>query len=333
MLLNITHKGKRMHDLRNPHERHLWIFVPSTTETFPWMTACFQPFPLIRPIRTQYCLKALHYFKYLLSILDEFPNGIKWKKQKKQRNVHISEQTKITSFNHFLCPTVGIQKISIYCQQWQIGKKKNNKSAHLEAPTSIFFWQSKWKQTTKEPWLKDETKSLFHQLSKQASDRLILALVLTGVSVLHFPLRAGLRSLCRGPTGWHCSMTAGPERRPSSRRSTLSVWILFSHQKNGTDTQSCVSVRPSPAAGRRFGKPEWEGTTMVIGRWKDVAIVLNSRKKKREASTRARASSWMIHVAPQHKKAESHFHLKAPSCSYHVWSHPRIKTRFDGQGK
>lgn len=252
-----------MHDLRTPHERHLWIFVSSTTETFPWMTACFQPFPLIRPIRTQYCLKALHYFKYPSSILDEFPNAIKWKKTKKQRNVHISEQTKITSFNHFLCPTVGIQKISIYCQQWQRGKK-NNKSAHLEAPTGIFFWQSKWKQTTEEPWLKDETKTLFHQLSKQASDRLILHSHSSWLGCLFCTFLCERASVLFAEALLAaCSMTAGPERRPSSRRSTLSVWILFSHQKKTEQTHKAASLsvrlplREDVLASRNGREPQW----------------------------------------------------------------------------
>lgn len=266
MLLNITHKGKRMHDLRNPHERHLWIFVSSTTETFPWMTACFQPFPLIRPIRTQYCLKALHYFKYPFSILDEFPNAIKWKKQKnKQRNVHISEQTKITSFNHFLCPAVGMQKISIYCQQWQRGEKKQQ-ICTFRSSNRHFLLTIKMKANNRGAVIKRWNKEFVSSIVKTGkwSTNPPLALVLTGVSVLHFPLRAGLRSLCRGPTG--CLLDDSRARAPPLFQEVNSQRMDFiqpQKKKKTEQTHKAASLsvrlplREDVLASRNGREPQW----------------------------------------------------------------------------
>lgn len=103
------------------------------------------------------------------------------------------------------------------------------------------------------------------------------------------------------------------------------------------DTQSCSSLCPSPAEGRHFGKPKWKQTHNGHRVLKRCGNNIRWAKKGLLgpacvcSCVCARVYEWFMRQ--RNTKAESHFHLKAPSCSYHVWSHPCIKTQFDGQGK
>lgn len=211
-------------------------------------------------------------------------------------------------------------------------EKKNNKFAHLKAPTSNFL-TIKMKANNKGALIKRWNKDFVSSLVKRGERRMNPALVFTLASAA---LSSASRPPLCLPAGRLDGETRAPRRAvPGGQRSAYRFYSATKKLSGHTKRRLCPSVR-LPLRQDVLASRNGRERTMVIGRWKDVAMVLKLHaRKKKEASTRACVfmNDSCSGGATQKKRGESHFHLKAPSCSYHVWSHPRIKTGFDGQGK